>query len=52
MGEIGSKLIDGMMVNLDTKSIEKLELMLKNVTEKEEMVKLDLDEIMNQMLQE
>ncbi len=52
MSEIGSKLIDGMMVNLDTESIENLELMVKKMTEKEEMVKRDLDEIMNQLLQE
>jgi len=51
MSEIGDKIIDGRIVNLDKESIENLERMAKKLEEKEEAVKTELGELMNQMLE-
>lgn len=50
MNKIGSKIIDGKMLNLDEEPIENLEKIAEMISEKEETIKFDLDGIMNQMI--
>ncbi len=52
MNKIGEKFIDGKMVSLDKELIENLEKMAKNVEQKEQSMKIDLDGIINQMINE
>ena len=52
MNKIGEKFIEGKMVSIDKESIESLEKMAKSVEQKEESMKIELDGIINQMINE
>lgn len=49
---IGQKFIDGRLVDLDKELVENLERYAKDITEKEETLKYDLNGIINQMINE
>lgn len=52
MNKIGEKFIEGKIVNLDKELMENLEKMAKDVEQKEQSMKIDLDGIINQMINE
>ena len=52
MNKIGEKLIEGKIVSLDKELMENLEKMAKDLEQKEQSMKIDLDGIINQMINE
>ena len=52
MNKIGEKFIEGKIDSLDKELIENLEKMAKDVEQKEQSMKIDLDGIINQMINE
>lgn len=49
---IGEKFIDGKMLNLDKELIDNLEGYARNIAEREENLKYDLDGFINKMMNE
>ena len=52
MNKIGEKFSEGKIVSLDKELMENLEKMAKDVEQKEQSMKIDLDGIINQMINE
>ncbi len=51
MRKFGEKFINGKLLNLDKESIENLELCAQDILSQEDMLRDDLDEIINNMIQ-
>ena len=52
MKKIGSKFIDGKMINLDNEPIEKLEVLAKKIQECENLKRDQLDDSLKNMINE